>query len=278
MKRNKIRTADVLAIFIAVLSITVSIGSIFSAELYRDNDFVRSAFRGNDIVTAALGVPILILGQWFARRGSLKGMFVRLGALDYMMYNYAFYLFGAAFNRYFLLYAALFGLSLFALIYAFLDLSPRMGEIEIPGKKARWTVAGYMGFVGFGLSAIYLALTLGFVFGGKLPDIVVKTGHPTSIVFALDLTLLVPPLFLGMWWLVKDVPMGMALAGMSVVKGPLYTLVLAAGSYQAMQNGIEGAGGEIPLWLGLSAAGGLACLLFFSKAKNKDADGRLQES
>ena len=153
-----------------------------------------------------------------------------------------------------------------------------MEDIEIPGKGARRAVAGYMGFVGAGLSLIYVAMTLGFVFSGALPDIVVKTGHPTSIVFALDLTLLVPPLLLGMWWLLKGVPMGMALAGMSVVKGPLYTLVLASGSYQAMLNGIEGAGGEIPLWLGLSAAGGLACLLFFSKAKMRDGDERLHKS
>jgi hypothetical protein len=85
-------------------------------------------------------------------------------------------------------------------------------------------------FVATGLTVIYLLQSLGFIFTGEGPAIVTRTGHPTSIVFALDLTLLVPFLALGAFWLLRRKAWGYVLAGIFTVKGALYTLVLTVGS------------------------------------------------
>jgi hypothetical protein len=88
----------------------------------------------------------------------------------------------------------------------------------------QWIV-GYMLFSAIGLSVVYLVQSIAFLFTGQLPSIVTRTGHPTSIVFALDLTLLIPFMIVGAIWLLQRKPWGYVLAGISTVKGPMYTLV-----------------------------------------------------
>lgn len=65
---------------------------------------------------------MLVAALVLARRGSGRAQLVWLGMLAYTLYNYAFYLFGAAFNSLFLVYAALFTLSVFALLFGLVAL------------------------------------------------------------------------------------------------------------------------------------------------------------
>ena len=118
----KSNPATILSILIAILAALAAAGGLFFSHLYRDNAFVITTWLGNDAVTLFLAVPILVIALIFSARGSLRARLVWLGALDYMLYNYAFYLFGAAFNAFFLVYAALLALSIFALIFGLASL------------------------------------------------------------------------------------------------------------------------------------------------------------
>jgi hypothetical protein len=257
------KTALTLSTFIAVLAVIASAGGLFINGLYQDNLFVTSAWKGNDVITLFVAVPILIVAMVLSRRGSLKAQLVWMGMLDYMLYNYAFYLFGATFNWFFLLYVALLVLSIFALILGLIGLdTDKISQHAQKRMPVKW-IAGYLLFVAVGLTLIYVAQSLGFIFTGQLPAIVAKSEHPTSIVFALDLTLLVPFLVLGGIWLLQRKPWGFVLAGIYTVKGPLYTLVLTAGSLWGANVGVEGAGGEVPLWIMLTVLGVIAALLFY---------------
>jgi len=263
MTSSKIRTALILSTLLAIFAAFASAGGLLLQGLYRDNLFVTSAWKGNDLITLFIAVPILVAAMIFSRRGSLKAQLVWMGALDYMLYNYAFYLFGAAFNWFFLLYVTLLGLSIFALIFGLTQL-----DVDGIGQKVRarmpvgW-IAGYMLFVAMGLSLIYIAQSLGFIFTGDVPAIVTNTGHPTNVVFALDLTLLVPFLVLGAIWLIRRKPWGFVLAGILTIKGPLYTIVLTAGSLWAANAGVPDVAGQVPLWVVLTVLGLIACGLFY---------------
>jgi hypothetical protein len=186
-----------------------------------------------------------------------------MGVLDYMLYNYAFYLFGAAFNWFFLLYVTLMGLSIFALIFGLIDLDVNGISKQVRARTPVGWIAAYMLFVAIGLSLIYIAQSLGFIFTGDVPAIVTNTGHPTNVVFALDLTLLVPFLVLGAIWLIRRKPWGFVLAGILTIKGPLYTIVLTAGSLWAANAGVPDVAGQVPLWVGLTVLGLIACGLFY---------------
>ncbi|MEG5122908.1 hypothetical protein QUB63_01450 [Microcoleus sp. ARI1-B5] len=47
------------------------------------------------------------------------------------------------------------------------------------------------------MSVVYLVQSIGFIFTGQILSIVLKTGHPTSIMFALELSLLIPVMVLS---------------------------------------------------------------------------------
>lgn len=70
-------------------------------EAYRDVEWIRATWLGNDWVTLSLGVPLFGAALLLTRRGSARGLLVWLGMLGYRAYNYAFYMCGAALNRFF---------------------------------------------------------------------------------------------------------------------------------------------------------------------------------
>ena len=118
-----------------------------------------------------------------------------------------------------------------------------------------------------GLSLVYILQSLNFIISGQLPAIVVLAGHPTNVVFALDLTLLIPWLLVGAVWLIKRQPWGFVIAGILSVKGPLYTLVLGFNSFLALNRGVTQTN-EIPLWATLTALGLSASLFLFFNMKS----------
>ena len=75
-----------------------------------------------DWVTLLLGIPLLIVGGWMTRHGRLRGRLLLTGTLGYFLYTYASYAFGSAFNVLFLVYVALFSLSLFAFTIGMMQL------------------------------------------------------------------------------------------------------------------------------------------------------------
>ncbi|MBK8420853.1 hypothetical protein [Candidatus Villigracilis saccharophilus] len=81
-------------------------------------DTVSSAAQqqGNDIVTLVVGVPLLVVSAWLAFRGSLRGRLLLTGILGFFLYTYMSMCMLTSFNALFLVYVALFALSLYAFI------------------------------------------------------------------------------------------------------------------------------------------------------------------
>lgn len=271
MIQTKLRPVYILSIIIAILATVASVGGLLLKNLYRDNLFVTSLWGGNDLVTLVVAVPMLVIALILSRQGSQRAILVLLAMLNYMLYNYAFYLFAAAFNWFFLIYVLLFTLSIYALIFGLVNIDANQISQNFRDRTPVKWISSYLLFVAIGLSLIYVAQSLSFISTGQLPEIVVKTGHPTSIVFALDLSLLVPVFILGAFWLWKRRPWGYVLATMSTVKGATYTLVLTVVSlWGAYTGGAPGALTEMPLWLILTIAGLVASLFLLWNLKPVD--------
>jgi hypothetical protein len=60
MSQDKFKPAYILSVIIAILMIVASAGGLFIDGLYRDNTFVKSSWHGNDLVTLAIAVPLLV--------------------------------------------------------------------------------------------------------------------------------------------------------------------------------------------------------------------------
>jgi hypothetical protein len=221
-----------------VLAVVASLAGLLMDDLYHDNTLVKKAWLINDWLTLLVAVPLLVGAMIYAQRGSLRAQLLWVSMLAFMLYNYAFYLFGAAFNAMFLVYTALFSLSIFALVWGLSRLDVEsIGQNFDPRTPVRW-LGGFMGFIAFFLGFKEIGDSLGFVLSGKLPASVTDFAHPTSVIFALDLSLIVPGMILAAFWLWQRTAWGYVLGNMMMVLTANYGLVLVAGTAYVDSSGL----------------------------------------
>jgi hypothetical protein len=257
MRVERLRVSLGLSVVVLALVAFVSFFGVFIDGFYRDNLWAASQWQGADVVRLFVVVPVFAVAIYLTRRGSIRGMLVWLGFLWLAVYDYAFYLFAAAFNELFLAYAAIFGLSVAALIWALPQIDVQAIRNEFTGSVPRRLISGYMGFWVLMLGGLWVGMSVAFLFTGNVPQSVIDSGHPTAIVFALDLAILLPAVGLAAVWLWQDRPWGYVLAVMVNVKGAAYALALISMGIFMERAGIE-AGGLLFLWIFFTVASILA--------------------
>ncbi|HEY2802395.1 MAG TPA: hypothetical protein VGJ67_00585 [Actinomycetota bacterium] len=227
-----LHVAMLLSIGVAISMGIASVMGLVSSTLYQGGMWAREAFRGGDLITLVVVVPVLLTAVWLARRGSFRAQAVWIGALAYALYNYAFYVFGTPFNDAFVLHIAAFSMSAFALACALpnLDRGAIADRLRAP-RRARW-VGGFLVVVGVGQGALWLFLLIrNALTGAVLHDIPVAGQH---LVFALDLGFLVPSLIVAGVLLWRGTSLGYVLGTALAVMGLLYQLnAMLAGVFQA---------------------------------------------
>lgn len=260
MKNHSFKTAFALSALISILASIASIGGLALPGLYRDSDFIKNAWLANDWVTLAVATPALIVAMRLALRNSWRAQLVWMGLLLYMLYNFAFYLFGAAFNEFFLLYVALFTLSMYALIFGL----PRLDIPAISNSFSEKTPVRWIG-----VFLLFLALPLLFVEGGMCVRFI-RTGEvpPTpSLIFALDMVFVIPGTILAAAWLWQHRPWGYVLAAMMLVKGATYGLVLSAAALLLVLKNAPEQDALLPFYLFVFVGSTIACTVLLRHLK-----------
>jgi preprotein translocase subunit SecG len=214
-------------------------------DQYRDAEWIRATWYGNDWVTMVGAVPLLWVGRRSAGRGSVRGLLLMLGLAGYAVYNYAFYLFGAALNAFLPLYVVIFVVAIVTLVLVLSRLeSTAVASCFNPAMPAR-TVGGYLVFVAIGLAIVWLGMWGAYAFAGRPTPI---EPEAFKIVAALDLSLMVPALALGGVLLWRRQPWGYVIATIAAIQGALYLIVLCVNSAIAINRGLAAAPGELPFW------------------------------
>lgn len=235
------------------------LGLLFPAR-YRDVEWIAATWWGNDWVTLGLAVPLLGFGATRAARGSIRGLLLSIGILAYGLYNYAYYLFGAALNVFFVLYLCGVLLSAVALILLLSHIDASAISAHFRASARVRIAGGYFVFVGVALATVWLTMWAAHVFAG----------HPTPIepeafklVAALDTVLMVPALTVGGAMLLRRQPWGYVLACAAGVQASLYLTVLSVNSVVLVARRLVAAPGESPFWGTVAATTvGMTLLLF----------------
>lgn len=180
-------------------------------------DTVSSAAQAqaNDLVTLILGVPLLVISFRMALRGSLRGRLLLAGTLGFILYTYITMAFGAAYNKLFLVYVALFSLSLFAFILVMMSFDLKNLPGHFSEKLPRKWIAGVLFF-----AAAFLLLTwLGRIAPTVLSNEIPLLENVTSMfIQAMDLAIVVPACILAGVLLLRKAPWGYLLASVSLLK------------------------------------------------------------
>jgi len=180
-------------------------------------DTVSSAaqMQANDLVTLVLGLPLLAVSFWLARRGSLRGRLLLAGTLGFILYTYITMCFGAHYNALFLVYVALFSLSLFAFVLVMMSFDLPTLPAHFAEKLPRRWIAGLLFF-----AAAFLALAwLGRIAATFAPGAVPALDNTTSMfIQVMDLGLIVPACVLSGILLLRRHPWGYLLASVGLLK------------------------------------------------------------
>jgi hypothetical protein len=161
------------------------------AGVYRYS--VRALVTGGtpwDFVRLVVGLPLLVVSFVFYLQGSMRGTVLFIGGLASFLYQYLLWTFAWAYNSLFLVYVAIFSLSLWTLVLVLADVDREQVRAAIDERFPVKVAATYSFAVG-GLLLIKcigeIAPTLGSV---AMPS--GAAGYYTLVDQALDLGLLTP--------------------------------------------------------------------------------------
>jgi hypothetical protein len=182
---------------------------------YWDTVSSVAQMQANDLVTLVVGLPLLAVSFWLAWRGSLRGRRLLTGTLGFSLYTYMSMCFGTAYNVLFLVYVALFSLSLYAFILSMMSFDLNTLPAHFSAKLPRGWMAGLLFF-----AAAFLALAwLGRIAATFTPGAVPALENVTSMfIQAMDLGLIVPLCVLAGILLLRRSAWGYLLASVGMLK------------------------------------------------------------
>lgn len=253
----RLTAATVLTAALLVLMVVQSVLGLLVDGLYPEQAWAVAAFRGNDLVTLVLVVPLLATAAVLSRRRpSTASVAVWLGLLFYGVYNYAYYAFGGAFSDVFLLHVGALATSAYALLLLGTSIDADVVALGVRGGAWARVVAAFTTVVGVALVGAWGTLSVRYALTGALPEDVMPP-EAVHLVYAIDLAVLAPAFLVAGVLLWLRIPWGAVLAAAVNVSGAAYLAVLwVVGGFQA-DAGIEGKTWASPVAVGAT----LACLL-----------------
>jgi hypothetical protein len=228
-------------------------------------DTVSSAaqMQANDLVTLVLGLPLLALSSWLAWRGSLRGCLLLAGTLGFILYTYITMCFGAAYNALFLVYVALFSLSLFAFVLVMMTFDLDSLPAHFSDRLPRGWIAGLLFFAAAFLSLAWLGrilptLTLDSLSLWEMGGVrgVPALDNVTSMfIQAMDLGLIVPVCILSGILLLRRKPWGYLLASVGLTKFLTLGIAVSLMGLNMARLGLPVGVGELVIFPGMALAG-----------------------
>jgi len=255
-----------LTFILAGLMAVQSLLGLAASEQYRDAEWIKVTWFGNDWLTLVVAVPLLVFSTARAQSGSIRAFLLSVGSVGYAVYNYAFYLLGASVNVFFPLYVASVVLAAIVLILTLgrLDVASVAASLDPDGPVR--ILGGSLMVIGLGLASVWMVMWAGYVFAGRPtpvdPDVF-------RLVAALDLSLMVPALVSGGLLLWQRRPWGLVIAAIAGVQASLYLAVLSVNSLVAIARGLATSTGELLIWAPAFAVTLAVTSLLFSSVRTQ---------
>lgn len=175
-----------------------------------DSIFFSAVFRGMDIVTLLIGIPLLAVAFWRWRRGSLRAGLMLSGTLTYFVYIGASLTFSAAFNQLFLVYVALLACSLYGFLFALTSIPPDELIRRLGDRAPRKGLAGFLAVAGIGTLGLWLSELIGPLLDGAPPD---NLGpYTTMFTHGFDMAVITPAAVITAVYVWQREPVGYLLA------------------------------------------------------------------
>ncbi len=254
------------SIFIAVLAGIATLSGLFWKGLYKHETISMAAqAMGQDLITLIIGIPVLMGSLYLIQKNSLKGHLIWMGTLFYFLYSYASMSFLASYNQLFLVYVALFSLSLYTFIYGLLSLNVKtIKEKVTPGKTSK--IAGtFLIFSGAMVALMWVKMIADSLLTGVAPAAL--EGYTTLVIQALDIGVIFPATLIAGILIIKGKSWGYALVSILLIKASLMGTAILSMIFFMAQNGVSPATGQVIFFAIITVAGILISISFYNKIK-----------
>lgn len=252
------------SITIAILAVIATLSGLFWKSLYKnDTVSITAQMMGQDLITLLICVPILLLSLFLVSRNSLRGQLLWMGTIFYFLYSYASMSFLASYNQLFLIYVALFSISLYTFVYGLLCLDVKTIKNNFsPGITVK--AAGvFTIFMAAMLALMWLSMIIQSLITGIAPASL--ESYTTTVIQALDLGVLVPAAIITSVLLLKGKAWGYPLMSIMIVKISLLGTAILSMIYFMLNNGVSVDLGQV-LFFAIATVGGIIiALTFYSK-------------
>lgn len=193
LRRSVLLVPWLISVVVAGMVVIAALAGLTVDGIYVDSENAEAALRGNDMVNLIVGIPIMVIALWMTARESIRGQLLWLAMITYVMYGYAYYVFGPTFNSLFLLHVAIFSLSMVSLGFG-------LGAFDLANLRHHWESSVFPRAVAIFLMLIvatiignYAYETIRYSTGGELPtDVLPFEEWRVHLGYALDLSIIAP--------------------------------------------------------------------------------------
>ncbi|SMO66008.1 hypothetical protein [Solitalea koreensis] len=208
------KTLFAISWFIAIFIIIASGVGLLDPNIYaKETPNWHAQSIAQDLVNLFLIAPFLIITSVLAFKANKIAEMLWSGVIFYLIYTYTIYCFDVHFNSLFILYCLILGSSFYSFIYFLLKQSKK----PIIHMTSHHTIFKITGIYLIAIACIIYLTWLSSIIpavmmGNTIPKELVETGLATNPVYALDLSVCLPGLFIVGLLAFKGKPIGLTLA------------------------------------------------------------------
>ena len=265
MDKKIIYTNSIIIAFLAIIATT---SGLFWKGLYKNDTIsIVAQMMGQDLITLIIAVPLILVSIYLVSKGSLRGRLIWMGALFYFLYTYASMSFLTSFNQLFLLYVAIFSISLYTFLGELVSIDVSyIKKSFTPGLTSK-IAAVFIITVGLMLAAIWLKMIIDSLLTGAVPAAL--ESYTTLVIQALDLGILVPAAILSGYLLLKNKAWGYALASIFLIKASLIGTAITSMILFMVMNGVNVAMAQVLFFVTVTLVGVVVTAAFYRKINGK---------
>jgi hypothetical protein len=230
--KDELNFAVFAAGLVALLLLAASAaGLLYGDVLYDPDPLILPQLYGQDAISIIVGLPLLVGSTLMARRGSVRGLLLLMGAFFYVVYSYFFYVVGVRFNVLFLVYVAMVAASLYGLMGLLLSVDPSAIKARFDGRTPVRLIGGFLLAIASFFALMWIGTVVSSLAAGTPLDPV------TRQVIVIDCTVLLPLMFIAGVSLWRDGVWGYTLGGLLLVKLATLGLTLVVNTILLMRLG-----------------------------------------
>ena len=226
-KKEKFMSLQVLSMLIALSALVASVVGLIHPAIYKPLVVDRKVpfIFSQDLITIMVVVVFLFIV--IGKKMSVKADIARVGIIAYLFYAYGQYVIGTLYNHLYFLYLAIFSLSIFYLICAFISIDYEKLELSMP-RPLRIVIATYCGAMPFIFAPQWISKILQSIQANSIPESDIMFSFNRAV-YILDLCLILPVCVIASVLIYREKILGLVLGGVLQIKGFTLLLFVALG-------------------------------------------------